>query len=69
MANENEKTDRQVLEELYSACLGITKHLGNRSAYFSSVGAPDTSNFVDAVLATKKYLGDERKVFYQFGQR
>ncbi len=56
-------SDKEQLERLYHACLALTRRLGDRQGYFPSVGAPDTYDFTDAVLAARKHLGDKSPVF------
>ena len=59
--------DRQALENLYRACLLITRCLGGERGYFPSVGATKTGEFVAAVQDARQHLGANDEVFYQFG--
>ena len=63
------KTDRELLVELYEACLNLTRCLGDKKGYLPQVGFPSTKRIVDAVRRTRKHLGRRDSVFNKMDER
>jgi hypothetical protein len=57
------KDDRELLNELLTACLLVTRCLGGRSGYLPQLGARGTEEFLEKVLEARRHLSRDDRVY------